>query len=59
MLSHIKFFFSMIVGLLLWNALFPSNNQAIVDILGISFLATFFKWLYEVAFEGAEGTEKS
>ncbi|WP_406944270.1 hypothetical protein ACJA3J_12990 [Halobacillus sp. SY10] len=58
MISYIKFFFCMIVGLLLWNVLFSTDNQTLVDIIGISFFTTFFKWLYEVSFEGSEGTEE-
>lgn len=57
MLGYIRFFFFMIIGLLLWNALFSSNNQLTIEIIGISFFSTLFKWLYEEFFEGSEGTD--
>lgn len=55
-LSYFRFFLFMIAGFSLWQVLFSSLNP--VEIIGFSFFATFFKWLYEVTWERkADGTD--
>lgn len=45
MLKHILFFLAMLVFLSILNLTLSFYNQDILEIIGISFVATFFNWL--------------
>lgn len=45
MRKHILFFLAMFIFLSLLNLTIPFYDQHIRDIMGISFVATFFNWL--------------
>jgi len=45
MLKHILFFLAMLVFMSILNLTISSYNQHIIEIIGISFVATFFNWL--------------
>ncbi|MFD2706669.1 hypothetical protein [Salibacterium lacus] len=59
MLSYFKFFLFMIAGLSLWQVLFSSFDQPIIDIIGISCFAAFFKWLFERVVERKSNSSES
>lgn len=48
MLKHFLFFIVMLVGLSIWNLVFPSHSQSILEIIGTSIVATlayrFISW---------------
>lgn len=45
MLKHILFFLAMLVFLSILNLTLSFYNQDILEIIGISLVATFFNWL--------------
>lgn len=59
MLTNIKFFLFMSSGLLLWYMFFPSTNLSVVDIIGIAFFATLFRWLYESFWKSKQNSTES
>lgn len=45
MLKHILFFLAVLVVMSILNLTLPFYDQRILEIIGISFAATFFNWL--------------
>ncbi|WP_176140616.1 hypothetical protein [Halobacillus salinus] len=49
MFDYIRFFLFMVVGLSLWQLVFTSFTP--LEIISLSILTTFFKWVYEITWE--------
>ncbi|ALX47509.1 hypothetical protein AOX59_02815 [Lentibacillus amyloliquefaciens] len=48
MLKHILFFLSMLVFSLILNLTLSFYDQDILEIIGLSFAATFFNWFFNL-----------
>ncbi|SIS63645.1 hypothetical protein SAMN05421687_11536 [Salimicrobium flavidum] len=57
MIYYFRFFIFMIIGQSIWHLVVSSYEEKLLDIVGISFFATLFKWLLDNPWSGKDETE--